>query len=172
MKFTEEIIIKYLDGQLSQPEATSFEEELKLDKSLADLYEQHMAVHKALSANSLSSPSYSFTERVMQSVVSINMSEAGFFNRTRIYVLMLVIIAVATTIYYLSAQFYPAVGGMLASEINLRDFTLDWQPAQQLLSSDLLFKIVFYVNGLVSLLLLDQAILKPYFVRRRQRYSM
>lgn len=172
MKYTEEIIIKYLDGELTPEEAHAFKEELRIDKSFADLYERHAGIHKSLSTNKLSSPSPDFTNRVMLSVASLKFSDNKFFNKTRLYVLLLIVIAVATTLYYISSQFYPAIGGALSNEITLKQFTLNLQPAQQLLSSDLLFKIVFYVNGLVCLLLFDRAILKPYFARRKQRYSM
>ena len=172
MKFTEEIIIKYLDGELSKQEVILFEDELKGNKPFAELYERHLGIHSQLSAEKLASPSANFTNKVMQSVATLRLSDGKFFNRTRFYVLILIAIAVATTLYYLSAQFYPSVGDALTNEITLKQFTLNIEPAQQILSTDLLFKIVFYVNGLISLLLLDRAILKPYFARRKQRYSM
>ena len=172
MKYTEEIIIKYLDGELTPQEAHAFKEELKIDKSFAHLYERHAGLHKSLSTNMLSSPSPNFAHEVMQSVASLNIRESKFFNKTRLYVILLIVIAVATTLYYISSQFYPAIGGAIANEITLKEFTLNLQPAQKLLSSDLLFKIVFYVNGLICLLLLDRAVLKPYFARRRERYAM
>jgi hypothetical protein len=172
MKFTEEIIIRYMDGELSEEEVQSFKAELKLDKSFADLYERHQGIHNSLLSNKVSSPAADFTNRVMESVASLNFSDSKFFNSTRLFVVLLSVIALATTIYYISSQFYPAIGGAISNEITLKEFTLDLQPAQQLLSSDILFKVVFYVNGLVILLLLDRAILKPYFIRRRQRYSM
>ena len=172
MKFTEETIIKYIDRELSEAEIRAFETELKIDKSFADLYEQHVVIHNTLLSNKVSSPSPNFTDRVMKSVASISFSDSKFFNKSRLYGLVLAVIALATTLYYISAQFYPSIGGALSNEITLKDFTVDLQPAQQLLSSDILFKVVFYVNGLVILLLLDRAVLKPYFTRRKQRYSM
>ena len=172
MKFTEETIIRYLDGELSEEEIHSFETALKIDKAFAELYERHSGIHNSLLSNKVSSPSTEFTNKVMQSVASLNFRDSKFFNKTRLFVLILIVIALATTLYYISSQFYPAIGGALSNEITMQDFTLDLQPAQQLLSSDILFKIVFYVNGLVILLLLDRAILKPYFTRRKQRYSM
>jgi hypothetical protein len=172
MKFTEEIIIKYLDGELSQQEILLFEEELQINNAFAELHKRHMGIHNSLLKNQLSKPSASFTNRVMQSVASLSISDGKFFNKTRLYVLLLIVIAVATTLYYFSSQFYPSVGNALSNEITLKEFTLNLQPAQQILSTDLIFKIVFYVNGLISLLLLDRAILKPYFARRKQRYSM
>ncbi len=172
MKFTEEIIVKYLDGELSVAEANTFESELTNNKSFADLYERHQAIHNSLLNKKVLSPSQGFTDRVMASVSSLSFSSNTFFNRTRLYVLLLIIIALATTLYYFSAQFYPAIGSEISNELTLKDFTLNLQPAQQLLDSALLFKIVFYVNGLVCLLLLDRAIFKPYFERRKQRFSM
>ena len=172
MKFTEETIIRYMDGELSTDEIRAFDTKLKIDKAFADLYERHNAIHNSLLSSKVSSPSAEFANRVMQSVASLNFSDSKFFNKTRLFVLILSVIALATTLYYISSQFYPAIGGALSNEITMQDFTLDLQPAQQLLSSDILFKVVFYVNGLVILLLLDRAILKPYFTRRKQRYSM
>lgn len=172
MKFTEETIIRYMDGELSEDEIRAFDTKLKIDKSFADLYERHGAIHNSLLSSKVSSPSAEFTNKVMQSVASLGFSDSKFFNKTRLFVLILSVIALATTLYYISSQFYPAIGGALSNEITMQDFTLDLQPAQQLLSSDILFKVVFYVNGLVILLLLDRAILKPYFTRRKQRYSM
>jgi len=172
MKFTEETIIRYLDGELVGDENAAFEEELKVNKSFADAYERHQAIHSSLLQTKLSSPSPEFASGVMRSVVSLDLSDSKFFNKTRLYVVALIVIAVGTTLYYLSTQFYPSLGSALSNQITLRDFTFDLHPAQRLLSSDLLFKIVFYTNGLISLLLLDRAILKPYFERRRERYSI
>jgi hypothetical protein len=172
MKFTEEDIIKYLDGELSAAETTAFESELKVDKSFADTYERHQAIHSSLLQASLSSPSPEFDHGVMRSLTSLQISDGKFFNKTRIYVLALIVIAVGTTLYYLSTQFYPSLGISMANEITLRNITFDLHSTQRLLSSDLLFKIVFYTNGLISLLLLDRGILKPFFERRKQRYSM
>jgi hypothetical protein len=172
MKFTEETIIKYLDGNLPDREIAQFEEAIKTDKALAELYNQHLLIHTSLLANKVSSPPAGFPEKVMQSVSTISFNEVPFFNKTRLIVLSLIIIIVTTTLYYLSTQFYLPLGNAIANEVTLKQFTFNLHPAQQLLSSDILFKLVFYVNGLVCLLLLDRAVLKPYFARRKQRYSM
>jgi len=172
MKFTEDIILKYLDGDLSDHEAGLFEKEVKKDLALAQLYTHHKAIHNLLLNEESSSPSPEFLNKVMKSIATVNFYESKFFNKTRLFVLLLIAFAVATTFYYFTINFYPSMDGALSNKITLRDFTVDLQPAQQLLSSTILFKVVFYVNGLVSLLLFDRAILKPYFSRRRERYSI
>ena len=172
MKFTEENIIRYLDGELSSAERQLVEDEIKINSSFSELLKHHDTIHSTLNEGTLKSPSQNFLSEVMSSVRTSSFAESKFFNRTRIIVLSIIFVAVATSLYYLSMKFYPTLGGTLSNEINLKDVTLNLQPAQKILDSDILFKVVFYVNGLVSLLLLDRAILKPYFARRKQRYSM
>lgn len=172
MKFTEDIIFKYLDGELSADEKVLFDKELKLDEVFAELFEHHRTIHLTLSKEQLVSPTQNFAAEVMSSVRVSNITESKFFNKMRLLILSLIVVVVATTLYYLSMKFYPTLGLTISNEINLKDVTLNLQPAQQLLNSDILFKVVFYVNGLISLLLLDRAILKPYFARRKQRFSM
>ena len=171
MKFTEETILNYLDGQLPSEEEKDFLNALEVDKDLKKLYKHHKQIHQALEQDQLKSPSVGFVDRVMDSVYSLHATRTKFFNRSRLFVIALVGIILITTVYYLSAKFYPGIGDALAPEVTLRDFTVNLNPARNILDSDSLFKVVFYVNGVIGLLLLDRAVLKPYFARRRERYS-
>ena len=172
MEFTEDIILRYLDKKLSKGQEEEFLAAMNADNELADLVEHHRSIHQALLVESLAKPSPGFTERVMQSVVALDNARSRFFNQSRIFVICLISIVVLTTLYYFSTQFYPSLGGAIAEELTIRQFTVDLTSTRRILDSDSLFKIVFYVNGVIGLLLLDRAILKPYFARRRERYSI
>lgn len=172
MKFTEETILEYLDGSLSSKQEEELQSILKTDKELASLFKHHQQIHGALEQESLRHPSAGFADRVMDSVNKLHTTRSRFFNRSRLFVIALVGIIIITTAYYLSAKFYPGIGGALRPELTLREISVDLNPARKFLDSDSLFKIVFYVNGVIGLLLLDRAVLKPYFARRRERYSM
>ena len=172
MKFTEDIMLSYLDGELTEVEVKQFTNELGQNKEFFDRFIKFEAMHKSLLNDPMSSPSTGFVDRVMASVAMVKVKEMKFFNRSRLFVVSVIILIVATSLYYFAIQFYPTIGGVIADQVTLRDFTLNLQPAQELLSSTVIFKVVLYVNGLICLLLLDQAILKPYFTRRKQRYSM
>lgn len=172
MKLSEEIILQYLDGHLSSKEVKDFLEAIESDNELKTLYLHHKEIHQAMEQEKLQSPSPGFADRVMQSVYQLHTTRTRFFNRSRLFVIGLVSIILLTTIYYLSIHFYPTLGGPLATDFTMREITLDLNPAKTFLNSDSLFKIVFYVNGIVGLFLLDRAVLKPYFTRRRERYSM
>jgi hypothetical protein len=172
MKITEETIFNYLDHHLSDEQAELFEKTIYSDKELTDKFNQLKLVHESLSAQKIASAPAGFTERVMNSITELEASSGKFFNRNRIFVLILIGLVVLSTLYYLSIQFYPGIGNMVANQVTLQKVTVDLNPARKMLDSGLLFKLVFYVNGLIGLLLLERAVLKPYFERRKQRFSM
>lgn len=172
MKLNEEKILNYLDGLLDREEEKAFMEAIQQDEEMHKLFVHHKQIHESLESEELQSPSTGFTNRVMETIYHIQANRVKFFNRSRLIVIGLIGLILLTTAYYLSMKFYPTLGGTLASELTVRQFTFDLNPTRNFLDSDSLFKIVFYVNGAVCLLLLDRAVLKPFFARRRERYSM
>ena len=172
MKLNEETILNYLDGHLDEKEEKAFLEAMETDKELKKLFMHHEQIHHAMEQEELQSPSPGFADRVMDAVYQLHATRTRFFNRSRLFVIGLIGIILITTVYYLSVQFYPTLGSTVANDITIRDFTVDLNPAKTFLNSDVLFKVVFYINGLVGLFLLDRAVLKPFFARRRERYSM
>jgi len=172
MKFTEEIILKYIDGDLNETESRQINAELKQNKELATTIKQQQILHDSLLERTLVSPSQGFASRVMNDVSATRIQEPGFFNKGRLLVIILVSLAVFTTAYYFAVQFYPSLAGAVNGDISIKNLTVDIRPLQKILSSTLIFKVVLYVNGFISLLLLDRAVLKPYFARRKQRFSM
>ena len=172
MKLTEDIILQYLDGELSANEKIAFEEALAKDPDITRSFNYYKLMQESMSKQSLSSPSDDFADKVMNSIIPYKKVEPSFFNRTQIVALVLILLAVSTSIYYFTAHFYPTPGTLLTDQITLKNFTINLQPVQKILSSDLIFKMILYVNGFISLLLFDRAVLKPYFTKRRKHYSM
>lgn len=172
MKFTEDIMLSYLDGELSDEDVLLFRKELNENKKYAIRFKKFEELHKSLLNNPLLSPTATFVDSVMESVTKLRARELKFFNRSRLFVISIMVLIIATSLYYFGVQFYPTVGGMISDQVTLKGFTLSLQPAQEFFSSTVIFKVVLYVNGLICLLLLDRAVLKPYFARRKQRYSM
>lgn len=172
MKVSEDIILKYLDGELSEKEASQLMIKIESDPDIKKLFERHKAIHKTLNDDPLQSPSASFVVNVMNAVNLATQSNGRLLKRLRFISILLTVFVIATSLYYMGVNFYPTLGGIIANEITMREFTLNTQPAQQVLNSDALFKIVLYVNGVIGLFLLDRAVFKPYFTRRRERYSI
>lgn len=172
MKLNEETILSYLDGHLNDNDEKAFLDAIKNNEEFNKQFLHHKQIHESLELEDLKSPSAGFADRVMETVYQLHTTRTKFFNRSRLFVLGLIGIILVTTVYYLSMKFYPTLGGAVATELTMRQFTLDLDPARTFLDSDSLFKIVFYVNGVVCLLLLDRAVLKPFFARRRERFSM
>lgn len=172
MKLNEETILNYLDGHLDKKEEEAFLVAIENDKELKKLFIHHREIHEALEGEQLKSPSPGFADRVMDAVYQLQATRTRFFNRSRLFVIGLVGIIFLTTVYYFSVQYFPTFGDTVANDITIRDFTVNLDPAKTFLNSELIFKVVLYINGIVCLFLLDRAVLKPYFTRRRERYSM
>jgi hypothetical protein len=172
MKFNEETILAYIDGQLSEAEEEKFLIAMNEDKEIKGLFEHYKGIHDSLEESKLSSPSAGFADRVMETVYQLHTTRTKFFNRSRLFVISLITIILITSAYYLSIQFYPTLGDTVANTVSMREYTFNLNAVKSFLNSDVIFKMVFYVNGVIGLFLFDRAVLKPFFARRRERYSM
>ena len=172
MKITNDTILEYIDGKLSAEERREIENLMDTDPDIKNRFEALSSIDSTLQHDNLRSPSSNFVSQVMQSILSPDVEQEHFFNKTRYFVLGLIVLAFLSTVYFFAIKFFPSLSGLVAEEVTISNQTVDLKPAAQLLNTDLIFKLVFYVNGIVCLLLFERAILKPLFMRRRQRFSM
>ena len=172
MSITDEQLLDYLDGNLNDSESALIDKAVQEDIQLQTRLEQLKFVDSSLASMPAEHPSSNFVSQVMNSVFRGSEEPESFFNRSRYFVLGLIGLALIGTLYFFAIKFYPDLSGIVADEVTIQDKTVDLSPANQILNTDLIFKLVFYVNGIVGLLLFERAILKPYFMRRKQRFSM
>jgi hypothetical protein len=172
MKITDDTLLEYLDGKFSNAERLSIKTLIETDPDLKKRYETLRSINTTLKLDNVRSPSGIFVRQVMRSILRPDVQQERFFNNTRYFVLGLIILAFLSTIYFLAIKFYPSLSGLIANKVTVSNKTIYLEPAVQLLSTDLIFKLVFYVNGIVGLLLFEKAILSPFFLRRRQQLSM
>jgi hypothetical protein len=172
MSITDEQLLDYINGDLSDTQVEQIRQIINLNTEVKDRYETLKISESKLGELLIQSPSSNFVSRVMSSVLEGAEAHEKFFNRSRYFVIALIGLALIGTIYFFTIQFYPTLSGLFVEELTISDKTVDLSPAKQLLDTDLIFKLVFYVNGIVGLLLFERAILKPYFMRRKQRFAM
>ena len=169
---TDEKILDYIDGNLSNDERRSIKLLLEENEELRERYNLLLEVHESLKKVEVKSPPSNFVSLVMQSVLNQGAEDSKFFSKSRIIVLSILLFAFIGTLYFLAINYMPSAENLVADEVTIRDRTMNLSPIANFLSSDTLFKIVFYVNGFVCLFLFERAILKPYFMRRKQRLSI
>lgn len=169
---TDEKILDYIDENLSDKERESIEMMISENEELRVRYQLLKDVDKSLRSEKLASPPSNFVSQVMQSVLNPNTEQGKFFGKTRLIVLSILVFAFLGTLYFLAIKFMPSTENLITDQVTIRDKTMNISPISNFLSSDLLFKTVFYINGFVCLFLFERAILKPFFNRRKQRFSM
>lgn len=172
MSITDEQLLDYINGDLNDTQAEQIRQIIKLNTDVKDRFETLKKSESTLGELMIQSPSRNFVSRVMSSVLEGAGAHEKFFNRRRYFVISLIGLALIGTIYFFTIQFYPTLSGLFVEQVIISDKTVDLSPANELLDTDLIFKLVFYVNGIVGLLLFERAILKPYFMRRKQRFAM
>ncbi len=172
MKISNDTILAYIDGKLSGDERIEIEQLIKADPDFKRRFDALNIVDSTIKLGKLQSPSSNFVSQVMKAILNPALEQDRFFNKTRYFVLGLIVVAFLGTIYFLAINFYPSLSGIVADQVTISNQTVDLKPANEFLSNDFIFKIVFYVNGIVCLLLFERAFLKPFFTRRKQRFSM
>lgn len=172
MQISNDTILEYIDGKLSGDERIVIEQLIIADPDFKKRFEAFKTVDSTLKLDKLQSPSSNFVIQVMKTILHPSLKQDRFFNKTRYFVLGLIVVAFLGTIYFLAINFYPTLSGIVADQVTISNQTVDLKPANKFLSNDIIFKMVFYINGIVCLLLFERAFLKPLFQRRKQRFSM
>ena len=169
---TDEKILDFIDGKLSGEERNSFQLLIEGNEEIAARYRLLKDVDRTLKEEKLKSPPSNFTSLVMQAILNPKLEHGKFFGKTRLIVLGILVFVFLGTLYFLAIKYMPNTNNIIGDQVTIRDTTMNISPVSNFLSSDLLFKIVFYINGFVCLFLFERAILKPFFMRRKQRLSM
>ena len=172
MKFSNDKILEYIDGNLSSQERNEIQHLIDTDPEFRKRHEAFKSLDTTMQSNKFYSPSSNFVNEVMKSILRPTMEQGKFFNKTRYFVLGLIVIAFFSTIYFLTINYYPSLSGLLVDQVTISNQTVNLKPASNFLSNEIIFKIVLYVNGIVALFLFERAFLRPLFSRRKQRFSM
>jgi anti-sigma factor RsiW len=165
----EDILLDYLDGTLASSEKIRLEEELRVNAALQSRLAELRSVHTIFKQTSAEYPSRDFTERVMQ---RLDAAPSPTLSRWPIQNAILLLIGVLTAI---GAASLLIASGIFdgTTQIALDDSSLPQKIIQQeipafTLSGKLIINIIIMLNIVVGWILLDRAILRPYFQRRMQ----
>jgi anti-sigma factor RsiW len=165
----EDILLDYLDGNLTGTEKAKLEEELRIHALLRSRLDELRSVHAIFQHTTLEQPARDFTERVMQ---KLDMTPAPATSRWSIRNAIFLLIGVLTALGAASLLIASGVFDGTTS-ITLDDTALPQKIIQQnlpavTLHGKLIVNIIIMLNIVVGWILLDRAILRPYFQRRMQ----
>lgn len=165
----EDILLDYLDGNLTGTEKINLEEELRVNALLKIRLDELRSVHAIFQHITLEQPARDFTERVMQKLDTTPASTTSRWSiRNAIFLLVGVLTAIGAASLLIASGVFDGT-----TSISLDDATLPQKIIQQelpaiTLHGKLIVNIIIMLNIIVGWILLDRTILRPYFQRRMQ----
>ncbi len=164
----DDTLLNYLDGSLKSEEKIEIEKMLQQNNMLRERLEELRVVHFALRQPKLEQPSKNFTLLVMGKLDGY-VERSTFPIRNGIFLLIGVLVAVGIVAFLVSS----GVFNQTQTVVDLNKINLPKQYIQEPLptipfNGKLLINIIIVLNLALAWLVLDRAILKPYFQRRMQ----
>ena len=166
----DDTLLNYLDGSLKPEEKTDFEKLLSQSDALRIRLDELRVIHFALRQTKLDQPSKNFTQLVMGKLDGYT-ERSTFPIRNGIWLLAGVLVAVGIVSLLVSSGVFDQTQTM----VDLNKINLPKQYIQEPLPSipfngKLLINIIIVLNLGLAWVVLDRAILKPYFQRRMQTH--
>jgi len=163
---TEEKLLEYIDGTLRAPDGEEMAQQLRSNSTLRGRYEELKRVHDALRATTTEAPSANFTKAVMNRL-NERPVPATFSTRNGIILLVVAILAAAMATVLLSMGVFDNVS---TPTVDLTKINLPKNLEQPLNSFHmdvrLMINVIIILNLALAFMLLDRAVLRPYFKRR------
>lgn len=163
-------LFDYLDGLLSTEEKRLFEESIRQTPSLQKMVEEQRLLESSLKTIRLTEPSASFTNNVMARIKESPQSQ-GLSMRNGILLLVGVMVVSLLAVMLVQAGVFDGntalnVGkdtGLLGKYIK--------QPLPSIsISGKWIVNIIILINLILGFVILDRAVLRPFF-ERRMRHS-
>ena len=171
-KFQEKDIFRYLDGELDVAAQAEFEKALQSDEQLKLRFDQLAMVHESLVTFHQEPAPTSLVDQVMEQVDALPQSSysgSSIFSGTNFLIISGVLTAIVAAISLFSSGYLSfeeiettAQGYEVADDLNL---------IKDLFSPKVMRNAMLVIYGVLSLALLDRAILNPLF-RKRQKHLM
>jgi anti-sigma factor RsiW len=165
----DELLLEYLDGTLPQNQVTELEELLRAAPALQQRLEDLRSVAMNTTHIRLEQPSKNFTQRVMENLNSSPV-RSGISIRTSLLLLAGVLVAMGLTSLLLALGIYNESTAIDLNRLMVNPDLLPEKLPTIALSSKWIVNGIIVANLVLAFLLLDRAVLKPWFERRTQMH--
>ncbi|MBX2970882.1 MAG: hypothetical protein KF803_16060 [Cyclobacteriaceae bacterium] len=164
-KQQEDNLIAYLDGTLTPAAKERVEQELANSPALQQRLVALQNVTQVLKSTTLEQPSKNFTQRVMNGLDQYPL-RSGLSLKNGILLLVGVMIAVGIGAFLLSAGVFDSTGAIDLNNMGLQNKYIKESLPTIPVNGKLIMNIIIMLNIALAFLVLDRAILKPWFERR------
>lgn len=161
-------LLNYLDGTLSLPEKERIEQLLAANPGVLARLEQLRSIHNQLSAIKIEEPSRNFTQKVMERL-SYPLA-SGFSVRNGILLLGGVLVAVGIAAFLLAGGVFDATTSIDLNQMVVPNKYISKELPSISLNGKFIVNLIVLANIALAFLVLDRAVLKPWFERRRNMH--
>jgi anti-sigma factor RsiW len=169
---TDEDLFRLIDGECSLEEQTAYKAHLAQCAQCNSVYSELFAIHLQLEKMPIETPSADFTERLMLQLEAAGQLQARTFKRPG-YSFLWVFAALGVCLFLL-ALVITSGGTVTGVPVALNTglgFSLDTSIISGLVANSMLLNVFLLVDAILALLLIDRAVLQPYFKKRLQRIA-
>lgn len=164
LMISDDHLLNYLDGTLSLPEKQQVEQLVATDPGTAARLEQLRFIHNQLAVVQIEEPSRNFTQKVMERL-SYPLA-SGFSVKNGILLLVGVLIAVGIATTLLAAGVFDATTSIDLNQLVVANKYISKELPSISLNGKFIVNLIVLANIALALLVLDRAVLKPWFERR------
>lgn len=168
---TDDKLLRYLDGAMSNTEKQAFEEELKINIALRNELEHLQDIGVTMRTKMPEQPSKNFTQLVMSRLDQYPLAaQKNFSIRNGILLLTGVLVAIGLATLLVSAGVFDnAMTTIDLNQMKLPQGFLYYKSLPSIpFNGKLVVNMIIVLNLGLAWLVLDRAILKPLFQRRMQ----
>ena len=168
---TEQQLLDLIDGKCSTTESRIIKDSIEASPTLNTKYRELCYMHETMLKHNVVKTSKVFLENVMAGLESRKLIVEGLFdsiNRTGKWLLTVVIVLMMVTIYFASIDSVSLdFSQLLTKSLEINTLKIDFSPVGKLFSDKIIINGFLFVGMLISLVLFDRVLLRPWFARRR-----
>ena len=170
-KITEQQLLDLIDVKCSTTESRIIKDSIEASPTLNTKYRELFYMHETMLKHNVVKTSKGFLENVMAGLESRKLMVEGMFdsiNKMGLRLLTVVIALMMITIYFVSIDSISLdFSQLLTKSLELNTFKIDVSPVGKLFSDKIFLNGFLFVGMVISLVLFDRAVLKPWFEARK-----
>jgi hypothetical protein len=164
---SDDMLLDFLDGKLDAQQLNIVKDSLQQDPELRKRLEALKFVQETLSSSSLEKPSSNFTASVMSRLAHAP-AHPGLSIKNGLMLLSGIIVVLSIAVVLLSAGVFDQTTTVDLNSLNIAQRFLKQSLPSFSIDGKILVNTIVLLNIVIAFVVLDRAVLKPFFQRRME----
>ncbi|HEY0653978.1 MAG TPA: hypothetical protein VGD65_12655 [Chryseosolibacter sp.] len=166
----DDMLLDFLDGKLSTQQQAIVNDALQTNAEVRKRFDELRSAHEVLQGTSLEMPSRNFTALVMSNLQQAP-AHRGLSIKNGLLLLAGIIVVMTIAVVLLSAGVFDQTTTVDLNEITVSQKFIKQNLPSFSIDGKILVNAIVLLNVVIAFLVLDRAVLKPFFQRRLENHS-